>query len=111
MCGLPTALSVIVRAPVRLPAAVGAKLMVRLQDCPGPRAKGTLTQLEEPTEKSPLIVIFEIVAKTFPVLIMVRFWKLLLLTVPTTWSGKSMLVGVTTIVWTTTSPLPARLTV
>src|SRR5438552_1337404 len=72
--GLPTALSVIVRAPVRLPAAVGEKLTVRPQDCPGERSIGTFPHEKGESEKSALTLILEIVARTLPVLIMVKFW-------------------------------------
>ena len=70
VCGLPLALSVIVRVPVRVPEAVGVKVTLMLQFAPAARLEVLAGQLLV-AEKSPLAAMLEMVAARVPVLLSV----------------------------------------
>jgi hypothetical protein len=82
VCELPLALSVIVKVPVRVPAAVGVKVTLIVQLAPA------LTLLPQVLvwEKSPLAVMLEMVSVALPVLVRVTICAVLL--VPDNWAEK-----------------------
>jgi hypothetical protein len=67
LCGLPTALSVMVRAPVLVPPAVGLKVTLRVQLLPA----ATLAPQVFVWEKSPLAVMLVMLRTTLPVFLSV----------------------------------------
>ena len=69
MCGLPAALSVIVKAPVLVPVAVGAKVTGRVQLAPA----ATVVPHASASAKSPLVATPEIVSTAVPLLVRVMF--------------------------------------
>lgn len=81
VCGLPGALSVMVKAPVRDPAWFGVKTIAILQFCP---AANVLPHglMDVVCAKSPLVAMLAIVRVAFPVLARITFFPPLL--APTT---------------------------
>jgi hypothetical protein len=88
VCGLPAALSVTLRVPVREPAAVGLKATLMLQLAPA----ATLVPQLFVAAKSPLAAMPEIVKAEPPVFARVIVCDVLV--VPTVWLAKLKLVGV-----------------
>jgi hypothetical protein len=88
VCGLPAALSVTLRVPVREPAAVGLKPTLMLQLAPA----ATLVPQLFVAAKSPLAAMPEIVKAEPPVFARVIVCDVLV--VPTVWLAKLKLVGV-----------------
>ena len=86
LCGLPTALSVRVIAPVRVPVAVGLKVTLMMQEAVGAKPVPQLSV----SEKSPLATIVRLVtART--VLWFVSVTVCAVLEVPTGWLAKLIL--------------------
>lgn len=102
LCGLPSPLSVMVRAPVIAPAVVGWKVMLMLQLDPAFSEAGQLLVSLKP----PLTLIAEIANGSG--LLAVSFTVLAPLVVPTTCVPKARLVGES--VGAAIAPLPATLT-
>jgi hypothetical protein len=75
LCGLPTALSLIVKEPVRVLLAVGEKNTLTLQLSPTLRVLSLAAQVSV-SEKSPpaLVEIFVMFSVAVPVLVIVTFW-------------------------------------
>jgi hypothetical protein len=73
-CGLLGALSVIVKAPERVPTALGVKVTLIVQEAPVPRLWPQLVL----SEKSPLGVILVMLKLAVPELVRVIAWELLL---------------------------------
>ena len=67
VCGLPTALSVMVKVPVLVPEAVGLKVTLRVQLALAARLEPQVLDCA----KSPLTVMLEIVRVAFPVFLSV----------------------------------------
>src|SRR5262249_39772624 len=69
-CGLSPVLSLMVRAPVRVPVVVGVKTTPILQDAPAPRDPdaGQVVPCGE-TAKSPLAVMLEMFSTSLPTLV------------------------------------------
>ena len=72
LCGLPVALSLMVRVPVRTPLAVGAKITLAVQLWPGPRAskRGAPEQVLV-SVKSPVTLMLVMSRVDVPVLVIV----------------------------------------
>ena len=88
VCGLPAALSEMLRLPLRVPVAVGIKITLTVQLFPA----GTLVAQLFVWVKSPVAVILEIVSAALPVLVRVTDCAALL--VPTDWLPNVTVVGV-----------------
>jgi len=74
VCGLPPALSVMVKVPVRAPAAVGVNVTLIIQFAPAASVVGLIGQAVAPvlvSAKSPDAVIVVIVSAAFPVFVSV----------------------------------------
>jgi hypothetical protein len=87
VCGLPTALSVMVTAPVLVPPAVGLKVTLSVQEVLAARLEPQVLVWE----KSPLVAMLEIVSVVLPL-----FARVIVsggLVVPTTWLPKSYDAG------------------
>jgi len=97
------ALSVIVTAPVRVPAAVGLKVTLRVQLALAARLAPQVLVWE----KSPLAVMLVMLSVALPVLLRMTLWALLL--VPTACAGKVKEVGER--LTTGAVPVPVRLRV
>jgi hypothetical protein len=104
-CGLPEALSVMLRVPVRVPEAVGLKVTLMLQLAP---AATELPQLSV-SAKSPLAEILVIVKLTVPVLVSVTVCAALV--VPTVWLANVNEEAERLTVVVGAVPVPVRLTV
>jgi len=102
-CGLPLELSVTVSAPVRVPLAVGVKVMLNVQDA----WTATLPPQLLVSEKSPLVETLLIVRVPVPVLLRVTGCDAL--AVPTAWLAKARVLGETPATGAGTKPVPVRL--
>jgi len=108
--GLPVALSEMLSAPLRAPLAVGAKVTLAVQLCPGlSRLFNGAAAHVLVWRKSPLVVILVIVRTAVPVLVIVTVCGLLV--VPTAWLENERLVGVSITAVPAVTPVPLRLNV
>ena len=104
-CGLPEALSVMLKVPVRIPEAVGVNVTLMVQLAP---AATELPQVSV-SAKSPLAEILVIVKVAEPVLLSVTVCAALV--VPTVWLAKVIEVAERLAVVVGAVPVPVRLTV
>jgi len=106
--GLPVALSEMLSAPLRAPLAVGAKVTLAVQLCPGlSRLFNGAAAHVLVWRKSPLVVIAVIVRIAVPVLVIVTVCGLLV--VPTAWLENERLVGVSITAVPAVMPVPIKL--
>src|SRR5216684_1992106 len=92
VCGLPVALSVIVRVPLLVPEAVGVNVTLIVQLDPADTADPQLFVCP----KSPLVEMRLTLRNAVPVLLNVTVWAPLV--VPTVWLAKVSVVGETLVV-------------
>ena len=112
VCGLPPALSVIVRFPERAPTAVGANVTLMLQFAPAARVAGLIGHAVPPvlvSAKSPEAAI-ELTVKA-PAPVLVRVTGCAALVVVSNWPLKVILVGTSPTPGAVTDPVPLRFTV
>ena len=102
-CGLPTALSLTCKLPVRVPVCVGVKITLILQLALAARL---VEQVDEETLKSPVVEVEIPVRATLCLLVRVKTLAPLL--DPTLVAGKVLVAGVNV---TGTVPVPERATV
>jgi hypothetical protein len=102
--GLPSALSVMVTAPVLAPPALGSKVTLRVQLALGATLDPQLLAWEE----SPLALMLSMLRVALPVLLRVTISALLV--VPTVWAGNVKEAGESFTV-VELPPVPVRLTV
>ena len=107
VCGLPVALSVMVRLAVRLPVAVGAKVTLIAQLAPAATELPQVVVSAKSPLLAPVIAILVTLNDTAPVLVNVTMRAALV--VPTPWLPKLTLVGERLIAGV--APVPVRLTV
>src|SRR5271157_4488534 len=111
VCGLPTALSVIVSVPVRAPTAVGANVTLMVQFAPAASVAGLIGQAVAPVlvaVKSPEPAIELIVNAPVPVFVSVTVFALLVVVSNCPPNGR--LVGASPTPGTAVVPVPLRLT-
>ena len=110
-CGLPPALFVIVRVPVRAPMVVGANVTLIVQFAPAAKVAGLIGQALEPvlvSPKSPEAAMELIVNALVPVLVNVTVCAALV--VVSNWPPKLRLVGESPTPGAEAEPEPLRLT-
>jgi hypothetical protein len=90
VCGLPPALSAIVRVPLRLPTVVGTKAMLITQLLPAATGALVLHVVPEASVKSPVTDMALMANAKVPVFLRVTDWARLV--VPTAWLSKATLV-------------------
>ena len=108
VCGLPVALSEMLREPLRAPLAVGANVTLAEQVWPGLSRLLTAPQVLV-WRKSPLVVMLVMVSVAVPVLVMVTVWGLLV--VPTNWLENDRVVGASVTAVPAVTPVPVKLNV
>src|SRR5713226_7348650 len=91
VCGLLAALSVIVTLALRLPAAVGVKVTLMLQEALTPKLAGQLLVWAKSPAFVPVTVILAMLSVTVPLLVSVTGCAELL--VPTVWLPNVRLEG------------------
>ena len=104
-CGLPVALSLMVKVPLRLPLAVGVKITLAEQLWPGPRVlkSGALAQVLV-CVKSPVTLMDVMSRVDVPVFVIVTVWAFVV--EPTVVFANTSVVGVTVteVAWVTPVP-------
>src|SRR5689334_9409263 len=109
VCGLPMALVEILSEPVRFPVAVGAKVIVIVQEAPAASVAGKLVgQVPPERAKSPLTVMVFRLRLVLAKFVSEMFWLVLL--VPTRWLPKLRLGDDTVMAEEPGVPVTKRLT-